>query len=541
MNNVRQSRRALLLLTMLLAVTLVKAQLPNDSIVADFRCFVHQLETTHPDPYTNYGGKVYFHRTAAETLWDLEQDSVTSSEELCWRIRAFLAPLRDGHTQIYYPGRQSFDRLVPIRFKAAGDGMIVSRLPREYQHLIGSRLVAIENIQTKALAEEMLKLYPAENEIGKLANICTRGHQPVVLGRIIPNLRQDTITYHLMSPEGKVVRLPLALIPVEQWKEWHNEKTTQDHRFPTDNLAFAFVDKQKNTMYFRASSIMARDNIEYMRQTGMDFYDDLKYCYDNVFHQKMPTDTLEAIASMPSFSEEFEKMLLQMKHHQSENLIIDLRGNGGGWTPITLPTLYQLWGDDYLQKNFQNYFYRLVSPLYLQKINMTLEQFNAENHADYEYGDYTFYESYEETQTVTDERRAQFVNSSMSCVKDKLAKQNGRPVYTPKQVYVLTDANTFSAAFHYMFYLWKMGAKIVGVPSGQAPNTYMEVTHFSLPRTKLGGSISNSMQLFLPADDPNAKQVMPDILITCDDYRRYHFDDQAEVLYLLDYIRSQAK
>ena len=172
---------------------------------------------------------------------------------------------------------------------------------------------------------------------------------------------------------------------------------------------------------------------------------------------------------------------------------------------------------------------------------MTLEQFNAENHADYEYGDYTFYESYEETQTVTDERRAQFVNSSMSCVKDKLAKQNGRPVYTPKQVYVLTDANTFSAAFHYMFYLWKMGAKIVGVPSGQAPNTYMEVTHFSLPRTKLEGSISNSMQLFLPANDPNAKQVIPDILITCDDYKRYHFDNQTEVLYLLDYIRSQAK
>ena len=264
MNDVRQTRRALFLLTMLSAATLVQAQLPNDSIVADFRCFVHQLETTHPDPYTNYGGKVYFHRAAAETVWNLKQDSVTNSEELCWRIRAFLAPLRDGHTQIYYPGRQSFDRLVPIRFKAAGDGVIVSRLPREYQHLIGSRLMAIENIQTKVLGEEMLKLYPAENEIGKLANICTRGHQPVVLGRIIPNLRQDTITYHLMSPEGKVVRLPLALIPVEQWKEWYNVKPTLDHRFPTDNLAFAFVDKQKNTMYFRTSSIMARDNMEYM-------------------------------------------------------------------------------------------------------------------------------------------------------------------------------------------------------------------------------------------------------------------------------------
>ena len=42
---------------------------------------------------------------------------------------------------------------------------------------------------------------------------------------------------------------------------------------------------------------------------------------------------------------------------------------------------------------------------------------------------------------------------------------------TPERVYVLTDAGTYSAAFHYAFYLWKMGATIVGVPSSQALNT----------------------------------------------------------------------
>ena len=106
---------------------------------------------------------------------------------------------------------------------------------------------------------------------------------------------------------------------------------------------------------------------------------------------------------------------------------------------------------------------------------------------------------------------------------------------------MLADADTYSAAFHYMFYLWKMGAKIVGVPSSQAPNTYMEVTQFTLPRTRLEGSISNSMQLFLSTDDPCAKQLIPDILLTYDDYKRYNFVSQAEVLYLLDYIMTQAK
>lgn len=538
----RQTRRFLLLLVLLEAVTFASAQIPNDSIVADFRYFIHQLEATHPDPYTNYGGKAFFHRAASETYWGLKDDSVTTREELCWRIRAFLAPLNDGHTQIHFPETQGSFSLVPIRFKAVGDGLFIRRLPDEHQQLIGSRLVGIENVQTKDLCEEMMKIYPAENEIGKMANICGHGHQPVVLGRIIPCLRQDTISYHLMTPEGNFVRLPLALIPVKQWKEWNREVTSpMDNRFPTENLTYTFADKQKNTMYFRSTSIMARDNIEYMYQAGMNYYDDLKYCYDKVYHRPMPSDTLKAIASLPSFSEEFEKMLQLMKRNKSENLIIDLRGNGGGWTPITYPTLYQLWGDGYLQKNFQNHLYRLLSPLYMQKLNMTLEQFNARYHTNYEFGDYTFFESDEKTQAVTDETRTRFVSNSMSCIQDKLAKQNGQPVYTPKHIYVLADADTYSAAFHYMFYLWKMGAKIVGVPSSQAPNTFMEVTPFTLPRTNLEGSISNSLQLFLPADDPCAKQLTPDILLTYDDYKRYNFDNQAEVLFLLDYIKAQAK
>lgn len=38
----------------------------TDSLVQDFRYFVEQLEQTHPDPYTRYGGKASFHK-AVET------------------------------------------------------------------------------------------------------------------------------------------------------------------------------------------------------------------------------------------------------------------------------------------------------------------------------------------------------------------------------------------------------------------------------------------------------------------------------------------
>ena len=140
---------------------------------------------------------------------------------------------------------------------------------------------------------------------------------------------------------------------------------------------------------------------------------------------------------------------------------------------------------------------------------------------------------------ITEKYRNMVISQMMSSVKDKLMAQNGQPVYTPEHVYVLTDPGTFSAAFHYAFFLSKMGATIVGVTCSQAPNTYMEMTPFELPRTGLKGSISNSLQLFLPVNDPRAKDFTPDLMPTYEDYKRYNFDDNTIPLYLLDYIAGK--
>ena len=167
---------------------------------------------------------------------------------------------------------------------------------------------------------------------------------------------------------------------------------------------------------------------------------------------------------------------------------------------------------------------------------MTIEDFNKQNGCNLSYGDYTFDDN-GETETPIDTLRQQFLDDCMSSEKEELRALQGIPIYTPKNIYVLTDNRTFSAAFHYAFFLWRMGAKVVGVPSSQAPNTYMEVTPFELPHTKIRGSISNSMQVFLPHDDKRAKIFWPDRMPTYKDYKKYHFDKQSEVMFLLNNIR----
>ncbi len=549
--NIFQRAALLSVLTTMLAFNSANAQIPTDSIVADFNEFVRLLEETHPDPYTNYGGKPFFRLEAMDTRFGLIEDSVTSSDELARRITKFLAPLEDGHTNIDMGFSSFFEERepemgAPIDFRPISDGVVINSITSEYKDLLGSRLIAIEGIPLKEICTNLAEYRTAENEIGRINLFCfINGLSPNELRKAIPDMRQDSITFQLQTPEGKQMNLTLPLI--DKYGSGSNIELSSvelTKPFPSQgNLSYLFVDDKKNTMYFRSSQIISRDALEIMINRGMDVGQYLKRTYMQFNEDDMPNDVNKALAKIPSFSDEFGKMLHVMKKSKSKNLIIDLRGNSGGFTPITLPTLYQLWGDKYLEEapRFGIKFIQLFSPLYMKKMNITMEQLNAEMQ-DYGFilGDYiATSEGDYSPEEITDEYRDRMIEEMTSSVKDKLMAQHGKPVYTPEHVYVLINPTTYSAAFHYAFFLWKMGATVVGLPSKQAPNTYMEATPFELPRTKLKGNISNSLQLFMPNDDPRAHQFTPDLMPTYEDYKHYNFDMNTELLFLLDYIKNQ--
>lgn len=59
------------LLSALVCLSLsAQSKVSGDSLAADFHYLVKQLEATHPDPYTGFGGKVFFHKQA----FDLENE-----------------------------------------------------------------------------------------------------------------------------------------------------------------------------------------------------------------------------------------------------------------------------------------------------------------------------------------------------------------------------------------------------------------------------------------------------------------------------------
>lgn len=513
----------------------------GDSLVGDFDYLVRLLETSHPDPYSGFGGKVFFH-AEAHKLKDLLKNKPCTVDEIYNRTMTFLSAIRDGHTQLY--GKRSAGSrslFLPISFKCVEEGLIVREIPAEHGALLGSRLLGVNGRDMKDLLDFTNRNYVCENLYGTYS-VLEWNLRTYSFIRQFLSEEADSVTFRLQTPNRKEVTLRLPFIGNSS--SGRGVKTVGvpcSGIAPKDHLAYRFLDAEKQTMYLRLTEIAARDNIEFMYDNKWNFHSSLSYYYRTHMKQEVPADTLKAIQDLPSYTRLFSDMLRTMKKCKSANLVIDLRGNGGGWTPITLPTLYQLFGDEYLRKDMSTRYYTLISPLYLKKINKSLDEFNRSQGTGFVLGDYTFDEEGQDVSSMPIEKiRRKFVDDCISSDKKSLDALKGKPLYRPRNIYVLIDNNTFSAAFHYTFYLWKMGATVVGIPCRQAPNTFMEQTPFVLPFTHLQGSVSNSIQIFLPGNDRRAKTFYPDVCLTYDDYRKYNFDAQAEVLFILDYIKKSA-
>lgn len=439
---------------------------------------------------------------------------------------------------------------LPIEIATIPDGLILSKVPTKHKELIGSRILAVNGTTIQQLTAKAKTLAPVENLYGAYALLESYLRDISCLQELLPlKSPKEEVILLLSTPDNRELSLPLQPSSRQQLEKMKMSArpSWKELETPTDYISYKFIDKEKHTMLFHLGSMMSRENLIYMRDYGRpSFKNELSSFYQYLLHKEMPKNEEEALAGIPSVAETFRAMLLEMKNTEAANLIIDLRGNGGGWTPIIYPTLYMLFGDEYLAKDMNAHLYHLISPLYLANRNVSLEEYNNRAKVDidpfhkhepthYKMGDYTFAEP---TPKPVEQIREYFVNAAMGNVSSCINDLHGKPLYQPKRIFVVTNERTYSAAFHYVFYLWKMGATVVGVPSSLATNTYMEGTPYQLPLTGISGGFSNSLQVFLPSDDPRATTFYPELMPEYSDYKKYKFDKHTEILYLLDIIKK---
>ena len=478
----------------------------QDSLLLDYDYFFSQLEQIHPDPYSAFGGKDGFDKAVKQLREELANRDSLTLNEMQVEVTKLISALHDGHTYIGYDKapKKVEDQWVPLKFKVIPDGIIVNGYTPELESLKGAMLCEVEGEPLESVLDRLDKLVVSENRYGLMGNACRNIGNTKTLRQLFPtfNKEQVSMKFHMVNGKDTLVSLPFY----PNGPFWENIVwTSTDERFPHNNFEYHFVDDSKQTMVMCINSVVSAD---------------------------IPNLESYGLKSNVIVADVFAKMLREMKAANSPRLIIDLRGNHGGWTMIMYAALYELYGKRFMDTDLGMHFATKVSDGWLKKNNMTLEQLNQYRGTSLKMGDFI-----EQSSSISS------FDWFMCADKSILEAQHGEPIYTPEEIYVVTDVQTFSSAFHTAYMLWKMRAKVVGVTSGQAPNTFMEVTRFKLPNTGLECSASNSLQSCFPTDHPMAKAFTPDIQLSYDDYRQFDFSKDAELLFIekLNYNENRKK
>ena len=111
-------------------------------------------------------------------------------------------------------------------------------------------------------------------------------------------------------------------------------------------------------------------------------------CINSVVSADIPNLESYGLKSDVIVADAFSKMLREMKAANSPCLIIDLRGNGGGWTMIMYAALYELYGKRLMDTDLGMHFATKVSDGWLKKYNTTLEQVNQDRGTSLKMGDF---------------------------------------------------------------------------------------------------------------------------------------------------------
>lgn len=521
---------------MLLSALTVSAQQPDRSnrYLADFDYLMENLIATHPDPFTAFGGTIGFYQEKQKTREEIK--SIHSNDQFVLVLNKFLSKLEDGHTFINLPKTSKNDTFkhLPVRLKVASDQLFIQNTNEAFKSTIGKPIVAINDIPIDSVLASVKLYYPTENISGSYFYLIYLLRNKNSCNKFFGD-SSNYVTFTLKD-QAENYRVKF---PYEEKTEWLEPKSTV--RLPHENgwINWAIIGPENKIAYFQWNSIVSREYLQQLnRDNPQNMEGSLKWIYSGALKKQRTGDVIKDIAQVPALYEQFYLLLKEMQDKGSEYLIIDLRNNSGGMTPLTKSLLYTLYGDKYINFDFDATYSIKLSPLFLKKFGITMEQYNKGNNTDLVTGDFNTYPFGNLQGDSYANKVSQVANGYRGFGGEFIKKALELKMHP--QIIVLTSINTFSAAYHFAYFLKKLGkATIVGVAPRQAGNSFMQGTQIVLPNTHITGSISNSIQILFKKDKQTGKLLHPDFEMDWNEFKKFNFDKESEVLKSIELIENK--
>lgn len=541
----------------------------RDLLIEDARQMIKLVESCHPDPYINTGGKIGFHMNFQQMLSEIPSEGMSASD-FWWSISGFLAKLKDGHTYPYALSQPDSNNPqgIPFKFSIMSDSvLVVSRVyNRSYEQYLGSCIIKINNIEVETLLHKVAALYPMENYFDRFRNLKVYLWYGDYLKRLLPGWNYgDSVQLDLLNKNNKQqtvtvstnekVNLKLAVSGTSSLELPNTKKCdfVFDWIGKENDIAYLRINKQDEFREYAEQLIDGLKNIQ--NQDILKAYRQQYMLYAQKWHERYHgntgPDSLELLVKqLPSFTEFMVDVTKELKKNSSKELIIDLRNNSGGISLISDILIYFLFGKQKLAElHNDSYDITYLSPLAVEKIpSFNTDQINKKRGAQQNYllhpDDYDLF-----SMSSWENRQLNESNHLLPASNYKTATtffneyESGKheAFYTPEQIFVIADDNTFSAGFETLVRLIKCNAVFIGVPPAQSGNCFgMAIEPVNgLKNSKVRINISTKKIFMFPDNKELGYQLNPDISLDYNTFKRYNYDRNTPIILSIEKIENK--
>jgi hypothetical protein len=520
----------------------------RDLLIQDARQLIHIFENAHPDPYIRGGGKIAFHRRFQDILRAIPEEGMTK-KEFYKLLLPFVAAVGDGHTRVFLSeSREPAAPGLPLVFNIVEEMLYVAGVyDKSHEPLLGAALNSIEGVPFAELVNRQTKLRGCDNEYHALLYLTRFLNSKEGLESLLPEWNNnEEIKVEFRLPSGDTKEYSFA-IP-EQWPE--NPITPESKiKLPSTektDFVYSFLDEEKKIALLRVDRMTTfRETFEFFNVMGVDYMlENARKEYERFQGKQPPADIKDVIEGIPSVTELFRSLVIEMKKAGTKALIIDIRKNGGGNSVMSDMLIYFLYGkeswksleDGFSIKKYSDYYFKQYQEDTIEKINkdrdlpLTKDDYDFESERKYRR------EKGEEREDLKEFEEFIKLMPTFDSEYQSL-KYNG--YYSPEKVIVLCSPATYSSGFSMTLNHYRLGAMIVGTPSAQAGNSFGDMLGFHLNNSDIYVTVSYKYGESFPDDPEKGRVLHPQYELTYQKLQSFGFDPNAEVLYALELLSEK--
>lgn len=224
--------------------------------------------------------------------------------ECAVRLSQIVAQLGDSHTAVSIGKFVDRSQLLPMALYQFADGIYIVQTVDAYHDLLGSKLVAVNQIPIDVVCDSLSQLVTIENEASmklKVPNLITS----VQLLNYFHIAQSDEIELLLEREDGSHWSSTMKPAVMDR----SNRLVVEP-----DSVALCYRNKRK----LFAIEEMADDHLLYFQ-------------YNKCISREYPPSGYNGdLSGIPSFDEISNELLQKLKEDQFDKLVVDLRFNGGG-------------------------------------------------------------------------------------------------------------------------------------------------------------------------------------------------------------------